>query len=65
MYQYLMEIFEFGNDNGLIYYYLANSKTFTSEKEIKDQTYYKNNKYFVLSKLNIIDETERKKRKSR
>lgn len=60
-----MEIFEFVNDNKYTYYHLADSKIFTSEKEIKDQTYYKNNKYFVLSKLDIIDETQRKRRRNR
>lgn len=60
-----MEIFEFVNDNKCAYYHLTDSKIFTSEKEIKDQTYYKNNKYFVLSKLNIIDETQGKRRRNR
>ena len=61
MVNYLLEIFEAVNDNGFKYYHLADSKIFISEKEIKDQTYYKNNKCFVLSKLDNIDETKRKK----
>lgn len=62
MFYYLMEIFESVNDNGFKYYHLADSKIFTSEKEVKDLSYYKGNKYFVLSKIDNIDETKRKKR---
>ena len=62
MFYYLMEIFESVDDNGFKYYHLADSKTFTSEKEVKDLSYYKGNKYFVLSKIDNIDETKRKKR---
>lgn len=65
MVNYLLEIFESVNDNGFKYYHLADSKIFISEKEIKDQTYYKNNKCFVLSKLDNIDETKRKKWRSK
>lgn len=53
MYYYLMEIFESVNDNGFKYYHLADSKVFTSEKEVKDRSYYKDSKYFVLSKIDI------------
>lgn len=53
MYYYLMEIFESVNNNGYKYYHLADSKVFTSEKEVKDQSYSKENKYFVLSKIDI------------
>ena len=41
MFYYLMEIFESVNDNGFKYYHLSDSKTFTSEKEVKDLSYYK------------------------
>lgn len=64
MYYYLMEIFESVNDNGYKYYHLADSKVFTSEKEVKDQSYSKENKYFVLSKIDNIDETKRKRRRN-
>lgn len=64
MYYYLMEIFELVNDNRYKYYHLADSKVFTSEKEIKDRSYYKDSKCFVLSKLDNIDETKRKRRRN-
>ena len=61
---YLIEVFESVNDNGFKYHHLSDSKTFTSEKEIKDRSYYKDSKYFVLSKLDNIDETKRKRRRN-
>lgn len=64
MYYYLMEIFESVNDTGYKYYHLADSKVFTSEKEVKDRSYSKENKCFVLSKVNNIDETKGKRRRN-
>lgn len=51
-----MQIFEFVKNNKINYYHLLDSKIFKSRKVLKDRTYFKNNKYFVLSKINT-DET--------
>lgn len=64
MYHYLMEVFESVTDRNFKYYHLADSKVFTSEKELEDQSYYKGNKYYVLSKQENIDETQRKRRRN-
>lgn len=53
MVEYLIEIFEWVNDNGFKYYYLTDSKVFKSSKRIKDRTYYKDNKFITVSKLSI------------
>lgn len=53
MVEYLIEIFEWINDNSFKYYHLADSKIFKSSKRIKDRTYYKDNKFIIVSKLSI------------
>ena len=53
MVEYLIEMFEWVNDDKFKYYHLADSKVFKSSKNLKDRTYCKNNKFITVSKLSI------------
>ena len=49
----------------LKYYHLLDSKTFQSSKDIEDQTYFKENKFYTLSKVDFINEIKRKRRRTK
>lgn len=65
MFCYLLEISEWVNDGKLKYYHLLDSKTFQSSKDIEDQTYFKDNKFYTLSKIDFINEIKRKRRRTK
>lgn len=52
-YTYLLEIYSFGNEQDIQYWHLENSRVFSTVKKLEDTTYYKNNKLFVLTKMNL------------
>lgn len=51
MYWYLIEVFEWVINSHPKYYHLVDSKIFHSKKNLKEQTYSKNNKFYTLSKI--------------
>lgn len=65
MFCYLLEISEWVNDGKLKYYHLLDSKTFQSSKDIEDQTYFKKNKFYTLSKVDFINEIKGKRRRTK